>query len=58
MMKYGLLIAALVIALTAQMASPDVLKYLARLVALFQDMLPILAVGALVKYIYCGPNCK
>lgn len=58
------IILAVVIAIVASIAKPDYVDYIVVISRFFDIMLPILAVGALIKYLccprgkVCGCSCE
>jgi hypothetical protein len=54
------IIVAVIIAIIASIAKPDYVDYIVVISRFFDIMLPILAVGALIKYLCCprgGKGC-
>tara|TARA_B110000459_G_C16609733_1_gene495487 strand:+ start:680 stop:877 length:198 start_codon:yes stop_codon:yes gene_type:complete len=48
---------ALLVAIAATLLPQDKIVYLINITRFFEVMIPILAVGALVKYLCCGGSC-
>lgn len=54
------IIMAIIMAISASVAKPDYVDYIVVISRFFDIMLPILAVGALIKYLCCprGKGCR
>ncbi|MES2997758.1 MAG: hypothetical protein V4700_00300 [Pseudomonadota bacterium] len=50
------IIIAVIMAIAASVAKPDYVDYIVMISRFFDIMLPILAVGALIKYLCCHRN--
>jgi hypothetical protein len=57
---YGgiVLLLAVVMAIFVINVSVDNIDHVMKVLKFFDVMIPILAVGALIKYIFCGKKCK
>ncbi|WP_126322678.1 hypothetical protein [Candidatus Rickettsiella viridis] len=55
-----IIIIAIIMAFAASVAKPDSVDYIVMTSRFFDIMLPVLAVGALIKYLCChrGKGCK
>ncbi|WP_218813377.1 hypothetical protein [Rickettsiella endosymbiont of Dermanyssus gallinae] len=55
-----IIIIAIIMAFAASVAKPDSVDYIVMTSRFFDIMLPVLAVGALIKYLCChrGKSCK